>query len=289
MTFGRVTNQTGSTGEKGMSTETKKRVAVGIVGAVALVLLITLGGHFGVSLLAAVVATLMCNEVADVSYAMSDKKEKTYALLGTSWLVIFVNMLFPKVQLECLVFAFMGMFAYYLATAERHADDLRRHLDELIYTTFAMVWVITFMAFFPLIRDGLNGGRWVILFLLIVWSGDTGAWFFGRRYGKTKLYPLISPGKTVEGSAGGLLASIILAFLFKLLFFKNLGWFAAFLTALLVGAVSQIGDLCESFFKRAYKIKDSGTILPGHGGMLDRFDGVLFSLPIMYFCVKLFS
>lgn len=283
------TDAPSSSGLKGMSSETKKRVVVGLGGAAGLVLLIVLGGHFGVGLLAAIVGTLMCKELAHVFYQMSDRKEKTMALLGTSWIVIFINILFPKVQLECLVLSFMGMFAYYLATAERHAEDLRRHLDELIYTTFALVYVVTLMAFFPLIRDGLNGVRWVILFLLIVWAGDTGAWFFGKRYGKQKLYPLISPGKSVEGSAGGLASSILVALLFKFLFFKNLSWFGALITAVLVGIVSQIGDLCESFFKRSYKMKDSGNILPGHGGMLDRFDGVLFSLPLMYFCVKLFG
>lgn len=272
-----------------MSSETKKRVVVGLSGAVGLVLLIVLGGHFGVGILAAIVGTLMCKELAHVFYQMPDRKEKTMALLGTAWVIIFVNIWFPKVQLECLVIAFMGMFAYYLATAERHVEDLRRHLDELIYTTFALVYVVTLMAFFPLIRDGLNGVRWVILFLLIVWSGDTGAWFFGKRYGKKKLYPLISPGKTVEGAAGGLASSVLVTLLFKVLFFKNLSWAGALVSAVLVGIVSQIGDLCESFFKRSYKMKDSGTILPGHGGMLDRFDGVLFSLPIMYFCVKLFG
>lgn len=272
-----------------MSSETKTRVITGLSGAVGLVLLIVLGGHFGVSLVAAVTGTVMCWELAQVFFTMPDKKEKTIALLGISWLFIFINMLFPKAQLECLVAGFIGLFAYYLATAERHVEDLKRHFDELILTTFALVYIVTFIAFFPLIRDGLNGARWVLVFLIIVWCGDTGAYFVGRKYGKTKLYPLISPGKSVEGAVGGLASSLVASLLFKLLFFKNMGWLAAVMTPLFVGAVAQVGDLCESFFKRAYKIKDSSQILPGHGGMLDRFDGVVFSLPVMYFCVKVFG
>lgn len=272
-----------------MSSETKTRVITGLSGAVGLVLLIVLGGHFGISLVAAVTGTVMCWELAQVFFVMPDKKEKTIALLGVSWLFIFVNMLFPRAQLECLVISFIGIFAYYLATAERHAENLKRHFDELTLTTFALVYIVTFIAFFPLIRDGLNGARWVLVFLMIVWCGDTGAYFVGRKYGKTKLYPLISPGKSVEGAAGGLASSLVVSLLFKLLFFKNMGWLAAIMTPLLVGSVAQVGDLCESFFKRAYSIKDSSRILPGHGGMLDRFDGVVFSLPVMYFCVKVFG
>jgi phosphatidate cytidylyltransferase len=140
-----------------------------------------------------------------------------------------------------------------------------------------------------MIRDGSNGIRWLMLFLLIVWAGDTGAYFVGRKYGKRKLYPLISPGKSLEGAGGGLAASLLIALIFKLAAFHALGWLGAVVTPILVGVVSQLGDLCESFLKRANRIKDSSHILPGHGGILDRFDGVLFSLPVMYFCVKVFA
>jgi phosphatidate cytidylyltransferase len=247
------------------------------------------GGHPGVSLVAAVIAGLMCWELAQVFYTLPDKKEKTIALVGTSWLFMFVNMLFPKTMLECVIASFVGMFMYYLATADRHAETLKRHFDELVGTIFALVYVVLFSSFLPLIRDGLNGVRWVLLFLIIVWAGDTGAYFIGRKYGKKRLYPLISPKKSIEGALGGLATSVAAALIFKIAAFPNLGWFPAMATAILVGIFSQIGDLCESFFKRGFGIKDSSLLLPGHGGVLDRFDGVLFGLPIMYFCVKVFS
>lgn len=271
------------------SKETSTRVMTGVVGGAILLTLFLVGGHVGVSFASAIIGGLMCWELSNVFYAMSDRKEKTIALVGISWLTIFVNMLFPKTMLECVVLSFMGLFSYYLAVAERHEAQLRKHFDELVFTVFCLVYVVTFVAFLPMIRDGANGIRWLLLFLFIVWAGDTGAYFAGRRFGKTKLYPLISPGKSVEGACGGLLASIAVAVLFKAIAFSALGWFGAVATAIMVGILSQIGDLCESFFKRAYKIKDSSQLLPGHGGILDRFDGVLFSLPVMYFCVKVFS
>ncbi len=269
--------------------ETRTRVITGVVGGGFMLALFLIGGHLGVSFASAILGGLMCWELSNAFYSLSDHREKLIALVGISWLTIFANMLFPKSMLECLIVSFMGLFTYFLAVAERHPNDLRKHFDELVFTVFVLVYVVTFVAFLPLIRDGANGIKWLLLFLFIVWAGDTGAYFVGRKWGKTKLYPLISPGKSVEGAGGGLLSSIALTLIFKLVAFSALSWFGAVATALVVGVSSQIGDLCESFFKRAYKIKDSSKILPGHGGILDRFDGVLFSLPIMYFCVKIFS
>lgn len=272
-----------------MSKETSTRFATGILGGLVLLLLITVGGHIGISFVTAVLSGLMCWELSNVFYEMSDRNEKTKALIGLSWLTIFVNMFFPRAMLECLVVSFMGLFTYYLAVADRHAENLKRHFDEFAFTVFALIYVVVFVAFLPLIRDGSNGVRWLLLFLFIVWSGDTGAYFVGRKWGRRKLYPLISPGKSLEGAIGGLASSVGITILFKLVAFSGLGWFSGIMTAVFVGVVSQIGDLCESFFKRAYRIKDSSKILPGHGGILDRFDGIIFSLPIMYFCVKVFS
>jgi phosphatidate cytidylyltransferase len=147
-----------------------------------------------------------------------------------------------------------------------------------------MLWL-----YLPKIHESTNGVHWTLIFLLIVWSGDTGAYFAGKKYGKTKLYPKISPKKTREGGLGGLLAGLVIAFLYKVTLFHELSWGGVFVTPILVGTVAAVGDLCESFIKRAYDTKDSGAILPGHGGFLDRFDGVVFSLPVMYACIRVFS
>ena len=93
----------------------------------------------------------------------------------------------------------------------------------------------------------------------------------------------------MEGAAGGLAAALVVVFIYKLAFFRAMPWGAAFFIPLLVGAVSQVGDLCESFMKRAFDKKDSGSLLPGHGGFLDRFDGIVFSLPVMYASIRIFG
>ena len=270
-------------------TETSTRVKTAIVGVSVFLGLLIFAGYIGALLIAAVITAVMCWEFSKFLYRLSDQDEKRKALLGISWLIVFANVFFPKSGLECLMAAFIGLFTYYLVIADRHADRLRSHFEELIFTVFVLVYVVLFMQYLPMIRMGHNGIHWVILFLLINWAGDSAAYFVGRKYGKKKLYPLISPGKSVEGAIGGLGGSLVVALLYKFIFFHHLSILGAITTALFVGVFAQIGDLCESLIKRAYGIKDTGHILPGHGGMLDRFDGVLFTLPIMYMCTRIFA
>jgi phosphatidate cytidylyltransferase len=131
-------------------------------------------------------------------------------------------------------------------------------------------------------RDAPHGGSWVLLVLMTAWFGDTGAYFAGRFFGKTKLYPAVSPGKTRAGAVGGLLGSFLASVLANLWYFPELGWAHGAILTIAGGALGQMGDLVESMLKRAFGVKDSGSILPGHGGILDRIDAVLFIAPFMY-------
>lgn len=122
--------------------------------------------------------------------------------------------------------------------------------------------------------------------LIVVWTTDIGAYMVGRRFGKNKLAPTVSPNKTVEGAIGGILSAVVLAGVFLFFYpikdaFPYSRWV---MLALTVGfsIVGQMGDLVESAYKRHYGVKDSGKILPGHGGILDRFDSLLFVFPVMH-------
>jgi phosphatidate cytidylyltransferase len=128
---------------------------------------------------------------------------------------------------------------------------------------------------------GEHGG-WVLLILTINWFADTGAYLVGRAIGKHKLYPAVSPGKSVEGAIGGVVASVGAAVIAKLWYLKVLGWDDVILIGAPASILGQIGDLCESMLKRAVGVKDSGKLLPGHGGILDRVDAVLFGAPYVF-------
>jgi phosphatidate cytidylyltransferase len=131
------------------------------------------------------------------------------------------------------------------------------------------------------LRDDPVAGRSDVLFLLlIVWAGDIGAYLVGRWLGGPRLAPLISPGKTWSGSLGGLLAAVAVGLLAAHFLSDGASAWRAVLIAAILGVVAQAGDLLESFVKRRLEVKDSGTLIPGHGGLFDRLDGVLAAAPV---------
>lgn len=123
----------------------------------------------------------------------------------------------------------------------------------------------------------------------MIWSTDSGAYFVGKSLGKRKLWPEISPNKTVEGFVGGIVIALVLSTIFQLVANLPIPYFYLLLITLFLSVFGQIGDLVESALKRHYDVKDSGKILPGHGGVLDRFDSFLFVMPFLYFLLALFS
>ncbi len=270
-------------------TELQKRVMTGVVGVAGLLLLILVLGRWGVYILSAAVALGMMHEFASISFRLPDRQEKRYALLFLTWMMFLADLIGLRGQFEGIAGCFVFLSAHFLYTARRYQDpmDFGGHFRELMFAIFALCYIPGLLLFLPRLHDFQHGGKWTIAFLLIVWVSDTAAYFAGRKYGKRKLYPLISPKKTVEGAVGGIVGASVIILIYKLLFFTEMNWFAALLLPPVVAAFSQVGDLLESFLKRAFDRKDSGSILPGHGGFLDRFDGIVFALPVMYAGIRL--
>ncbi len=154
-------------------------------------------------------------------------------------------------------------------------------LVAVVYGSFP--WLATWELYLMGTHKFADGSRYIIFLCTIVWAGDTGAYFGGKQWGKRKLAPRMSPKKTWEGSAMGLLASCLGAVVCNLSYGLSLGgWDAILLSGILGGAFGQMGDLVESTFKRFSQVKDSGILFPGHGGFLDRVDGLLFAAPIVW-------
>lgn len=131
-------------------------------------------------------------------------------------------------------------------------------------------------------RMGLNGFSNILFAFFIIWATDTGAYFAGRAFGKRKLWPDISPNKTIGGAIGGIITACIIAVIFHMIHPFPHSMVIVILVTIFASIVGQIGDLVESAFKRHYGVKDSGKLLPGHGGILDRFDSLLFVLPFLH-------
>jgi phosphatidate cytidylyltransferase len=136
----------------------------------------------------------------------------------------------------------------------------------------------------------LSAGRYWLLFgLMVNWMGDTGAYYVGRRWGRHKLAPIVSPGKSWEGAAASALVAVLFGAIYLPMAIPGVSIAMAGVVAVLANAAGQLGDLAESAIKRGAGVKDSGRMLPGHGGMLDRLDSTLFTLPVLWGLVGLFG
>jgi len=153
----------------------------------------------------------------------------------------------------------------------------------IAYTIMGIVYAIIPFTFFHALGflSGSFNFHVPLAFLIILWSNDTGAYLSGYFFGRTKLFERHSPKKTWEGFIGGVLIAAVAGYILSN-FYHELSWDKWVIMAILIGCFGTLGDLVESMFKRSINIKDSGGILPGHGGLLDRFDGLLLSAPIVY-------
>ncbi|WP_284139984.1 MULTISPECIES: phosphatidate cytidylyltransferase [unclassified Virgibacillus] len=139
------------------------------------------------------------------------------------------------------------------------------------------------MGFYYFLETRADGLAKIFFVLLLVYATDTGAYFVGKALGKHKLWPEISPNKTIEGAIGGIVLAAIVGIVFQLMYPFELSMSAVLGVTVLVSIFGQVGDLVESAFKRHFGVKDSGNILPGHGGILDRFDSLIFVFPMLHF------
>ena len=196
-------------------------------------------------------------------------------------LVIMGAFVLPQLSVE------LGMFTALLVIPAWYVIG-RKSLEDSLPSSAVAVLATTYVGMLggSLIRlrnDFPEGSNLVYFLLLVVWLGDSGAYYVGKKFGRHKLSPRISPKKTIEGLIGGMAASAIAAVVIQLTFFQAMPLHHAIIVAVILSVAGVIGDLTESMWKRSAAVKDSGTLLPGHGGFLDRFDSILFTAPLLYF------
>jgi phosphatidate cytidylyltransferase len=148
---------------------------------------------------------------------------------------------------------------------------------------FGVVYVGVLASYLVLLRQYPEGGSWLVVLSAVTAGSDSGAYYFGSTFGKRKLCPNISPKKTVEGALGGLLCGLVAACVSASLLLDTVDWLFVGMAAVLLTGVGILGDLTESMIKRGTGTKDSGTLLAGHGGVLDRIDSLLLTAPVLYY------
>jgi len=213
-------------------------------------------------------------------------REQAWFGYGAFWFLILGH--YFKLLPEPILLSGMLLACFIAAMGRR--DPLRERVLGLMATLFGPFYLA--LCLYPAIGIRFDFGagvglQWLVILLAVVWTGDIAALFAGRSIGRTKFSPNISPNKTNEGAVAGLLAGILIALLLRQIFFTRLPLPHLLAASLLIGIFGQLGDLAESMLKRAAGAKDSSKIIPGHGGILDRIDGLLFAFPVLYFYLYL--
>lgn len=266
-----------------------QRVGSGLVAVVVLLALLFWGGAWGTYALSAMVLLWGQYEYARLAFGAEGQRRAAIPLLlpGAAITLAVQTQDFVYVS-GALVIGLLFTAWWVLFTPRQDVTGMHNEWARLL---LGLVYVPLPLAFFPLLRlqpDG-QGLGWVILAFAATWGGDSGGFLVGRKLGRTKLFPMVSPKKTWEGLAGGVLGSIALTLAFKYGFFPFVRVVDCLIFGTVVNMAGVTGDLVESMLKRDAGVKDSGQFLPGHGGMLDRIDSVLFTLPLAWLYVKLFT
>ena len=243
-----------------------------------LIIFIMKSTAFQFSLLVFLLALLGLDEFYRMALPARRLEGRLAALAGSGALFALTSRdpVLPLMALTLLVLAFCLLALFRLRDIQRAAADAALVLMGFLY-------VPLLLAHLTMIRALPHGVAWLFLIMVIVMAGDSAAYYVGSSLGKTKLYPAVSPKKSVEGSLGGLAGSVIGALISRYIFFPELTVLDCIATALLLGVLGQLGDLFESLVKRSCGVKDSGVIIPGHGGILDRMDSILFAAPAAFY------
>lgn len=259
----------------------KTRIITGLWAGAIFVTLIALGGSPFVILMG-VLALIGLSEFT----LMRNHKLMAFPFLVTSLLVAFPFILLllerrlvlddlPMSTNQWMVLGLMLLLFWTVVTKNRFTYE-----DASFYFVSAVYLVVGFSSF-ALVRLSEDGLVKVLLVLFMIWATDSGAYFTGKAIGKTKLWPSISPNKTIEGAIGGIISSIVLGIVYVLIE-PVLPILEVLVLAVVVSVVGQLGDLVQSAYKRQYNVKDSGHLLPGHGGILDRFDSMIAVFTVIW-------
>jgi phosphatidate cytidylyltransferase len=287
-----------------------KRIATAVVLIPLVLLLVLKAPLYLLAIVAGIVALLAVGEFLKLTtnYAVQPLPLATYSYIALFfvWIIVASTNRTPLVETTAMLYGLAvaaALAPFVFLTAAMRRSDLTTGYPAAAASSFAFAYIAIPMALLVQIRQQPAGAIWTIYTLLAVWAGDIFAYFVGKSVGRHRMSPEISPKKTWEGAVASILASVIIgtlwiqhapaissALLRMGLIERRDGMFGLqepqlwpiILLSAIVNLAAQLGDLVESLIKRGAKVKDSGTILPGHGGMLDRIDAMLFAVPVVW-------
>ncbi len=263
-----------------------KRILSGILGLPIVALILIYGNIYVIVVLFSIEALIAIHEYFN-SFKEKHKPVKWIGYMSCI-LIAFLHIIPAEHYLYTLALSICINIAVLFIQVV--FSNMKTTVEDIMITFFGMIYVVLFLLFIPLLY-GMEYGKYLIWFILIAaWGTDTCAYFVGCKFGKHK-FSQISPKKSIEGCIGGTVGSMIIAFLYAYALNRLAGLEISYIYIALVGfalsILSQIGDLSASSIKRTMGIKDFGNLIPGHGGMLDRIDSIIFIAPFAYFLLTL--
>lgn len=269
-----------------MNLEHKKRIVAAVVGVILLAAIYFFFGHAGLVGITVAIAFWAYSEFLEFSRSVSGPVSRfSVAALGGAlclWLSLGWPGALPAIYVAALLVSLRGLLTAHQASETQMASFLTMQAR-----VFGLVYFCLFLAFVPKVHSLPHGAELLVFLIGIIWLGDIGAYYAGKALGRNKLSPNVSPGKTREGAIGALVACAIFALVMQVYALPHISLVKMVVIALLSSVVAQAGDLIESQMKRAYGVKDSGTLLPGHGGVFDRFDSLILAAPFFYLLVRM--
>lgn len=263
--------------EKSKSKEMVIRIITGLI-LLPLALLLIIKAHPHVFFLAIYIISLLAT-YEFINIAKNSPVKVNKFLVWASALIMPFTMYFFYDFTPFILACFILLFILFLLKMFS-SNPTENVIEEVSYNFFISLYIPFLLTFLALIKN--IGYEWVLFLCFVIWASDTFAYFTGVALGKHKLIPKVSPGKSVEGLIGGAVGALIVAYFFnKYLIGESITIVA--IIAIDVIAAGVIGDLIESMMKRSAGVKDSGSIIPGHGGILDRFDSLIIAAPVLYF------
>jgi phosphatidate cytidylyltransferase len=257
----------------------KQRIITGVIAGLGFITFLVLGGYWysGLILLLSIIGY---NEYVRMNGYKLYKLSSFVGLLAMVLLVIPWETKDYALSINFTGIIWLAMFVLLVITvASKNAITI----DQISLLLLGTVYMGLGFHYMIATRIPEHGLFWTILVFVCIWTSDSGAYFVGSKLGKHLLWPQISPKKSIEGSIGGILISMVAALVFAWYAPEQLSYGTAVLLGFVIAVVGQMGDLIQSAYKRVKEIKDTGTLLPGHGGVLDRVDSWLIVFPFIHF------
>lgn len=257
----------------------KKKVWAGIFIIPPVIFLIAIGPPAILTFMVLLATFLGLREFYNLTFPQSKRIEQFIGMGLGLILSIIVSHGDVEAFSPFLVLLLLLLSILFMATSQ----NLSSTISNIGVTLFGIFYIGFLLSHVSLIRNMADGREWALFLIATVWAGDISAFFSGSFFGRHKLYPKISPNKTYEGLVGAIVGSVLVALAFSMIFLPRLGKGYCIFFAIGLGIFGQLGDFTESMVKRSARVKDSGSLIPGHGGMLDRLDSFLFSAPFLHY------